>query len=306
MTDEEHPKSSQKLVGDLFRQLIDSAPDAMVIADPEGRIVLVNVQAELLFGYPRSELIGETVEKLVPKRFRPQHQMHRSGYARSPKPRSMGSGLELHGMRKDGTEFPIEISLSPLETENGRLISSAIRDVTERRQTEATARLASDRLLSAIESIQGGLALYDAEDLLVLCNSACRELFAQDLVGPIIGRSYAELIDSWLAGGVLDLGDESAEAFRRRCLDYHQDPVGMLDLKTRDGRSLRVTDRRTLEGGIVSTLWDITDDAQHEAELKQAQALAEAASTAKSEFLSSMSHELRTPLNSILDRKSVV
>ena len=283
-----------------FRGLLESAPDAMVIVDLEGRIVLVNAQTEKLFGYPRAELLGERVEMLVPRRLRPQHEVHRTTYSTAPKAREMGAALELFGVRKDGSEFPVEISLSPLETDEGALVSSAIRDITARREAEAAARLASDRLLSAVESIHGMLALYDARDHLVLCNSAWRELFSRDAQGPVVGRAHAELVDGHLATGLFDLGDETRAAFRARYLAYHQNPVGVFDLRTRGGQSLRLTERRTLEGGTVSTIWDITDDVLHEDELKNAHALAEAASSAKSEFLSSMSHELRTPLNAIL------
>jgi len=120
-----------------FRALLEAAPDAMVIAGPDGRIVLVNAQTERLFGYGRSELLGEPVERLVPTRFQKRHVGHRDGYIKGPKARGMGSGLELFGLRKDGSEFAVEISLSPIETEDGTLISSAIRDITERRQAEA-------------------------------------------------------------------------------------------------------------------------------------------------------------------------
>jgi PAS domain S-box-containing protein len=294
------PRELGRQGGELFRQLIDSAPDAMVVMSERGTIELVNMQTERLFGYQRAELVEQLIEILIPERFWSAHVGHRSGFVGAPKTRPMGSGLELFGRRRDGTEFPIEISLSPLDTQGGLWVSAAIRDITDRRRTEATARLASDRLLSAVESIQGMLALYDAEDRLVLCNSACRELFAGVMEGPIVGRSFSELLAGGVQAGLFDLGERTPEEFLRRCLEYRANPEGVLDLRTQRGQNLRLTDRRTLEGGVVSTIRDTTVDMEHEAELKRARALAETANSAKSEFLSSMSHELRTPLNSIL------
>ena len=120
-----------------FRGLMESAPDAMVIVGAQGTIVLVNRQTEQMFGFSRDELIGQAVETLIPEQFRARHAAHRSGFHDDPRARPMGAGLELFGMRRDGTEFPVEISLSPLETDEGRLVSAAIRDITERKRAES-------------------------------------------------------------------------------------------------------------------------------------------------------------------------
>lgn len=128
--------TSRKQLEAKFRGLLESAPDGIVVVGSDAKIVIVNSQTEKMFGYTREELLGQPIEILVPEKLRSDHVHHRSGYIQTPKTRAMGAGRVLSGRRKDGSELPIEISLSPLETEQGVLIMSIVRDITERRRAE--------------------------------------------------------------------------------------------------------------------------------------------------------------------------
>jgi PAS domain S-box-containing protein len=160
-----------------FRGLLESAPDAMVVVDEQGVIQDANAQVERIFRYEREELKGQPIEVLLPERLRTIHIRHRDGYLSGPQARPMGVGLDLAGRRKDGSEFPVDISLSPLQTEEGLLVVAGVRDITERRRAEELQRKSEERIRALVESSPDGMVIADAGGIIQLVNAQTEELF---------------------------------------------------------------------------------------------------------------------------------
>jgi PAS domain S-box-containing protein len=180
------------LKADALRGLVEAVPDALVVVDDRGRIVLVNSQTEQLFGYRRDELLGGPVELLVPERVRERHVADRAAYVAAPHVRPMGRGLELYGRRRDGHEVPVEISLSPLRAEMGLLVVATVRDVSERRRAEAQLRKLEARYRTLVEGIP-------AVTFMAALDEGVNELYVSPQVEALLGFTQKE----WLENPVL-------------------------------------------------------------------------------------------------------
>ncbi len=249
----------------VYRSLIEAAPDGIVIVNQEGRIVLVNSQTEKLFGYKRAELLNQSVEMLVPERARGKHRFHRAGFLSGPVLRPMGANLELNGLRKDGTEFPVEISLSPIQTASGLLVSSAIRDITDRKR-------AQQRILTLLDSAPDAMVVVGEDGRIVLVNSQTEKLFGHERK-ELLGQPVEVLVpERFWAGHRTHRGKYMAHT-QVRPMGAGLELYGIRKDGTEFPVEISLSPHQTEEGILVSaTIRDVTQRKRVENALRQSEA----------------------------------
>jgi PAS domain S-box-containing protein len=295
------PVSDRENADARVASLLEAAPDAMICVDSAGRIALVNAQVSALFGYAHDELIGAPVEVLLPNDLRERHGAHRTEFFRHPQPRAMGVGLSLLARRRDGSTFPVEVSLAS-DTNNGDTLAiAAVRDVSEQRMTEANLRESETRLRQLAEHVDTVFTLRQLDPPAYLYVSpGFRKLTGRD-PAELTSRPAVlqELVHPEDRERVLSEFRISSPDKQSASTEFR---IVRVDGDVRWVRSFTtpVPNPHGQPERVVTVTEDITDRVQAAQSLREAETAARAANEAKNDFLSRMSHELRTPLNAVL------
>jgi len=301
-----------QLISDAERleALLESAPDAILELDSHGRISLVNHMVEQLFGYTRQQLLGQTIEVLVPQALRAAHKQHRAQYLHHPGTRPMGSGLQLEARRKDGSHFPVEISLSPVKSASGIYVTAIIRDITDRKSAEQRQHEYEQRFRLMIEAVKDyAIFMLDPDGTVATWNTGAQRIkqyAAEEIIGKHFSIFYPPEERDTKPATVLDLvrraGKFEEEGWRVRrngtafwasvVITAVRSPAGELVGFSKVTRDL--TERKQSE----DQLRDLREKYVQELELRNRDS--EQANQLKTEFLANMSHELRSPLHTII------
>ena len=295
-------QAEEEIAAELrFRLVVEAAPNAMVMVNRAGAIVMVNAQAERVFGYPRAELLGQPVEMLVPEQFRGHHPELREAFCIEPLARPMGAGRDLFGLKKDGSEFPVEIGLNPIETDGETMVLSAIVDITERKRLE-------ERLRLVVEAAPNAMVMVNRAGEIVMVNAQTERVFGYSRI-ELLGQRVEMLVPP-------RFGDHHSGLREMFSVDPQTRPMGagrdLYGLK-KDGSEFPVeiglnpieTDEGTM---VLSAIVDITERKTAEAALRESQARLQALHaellhvsrlSAMGQMAAMVAHELNQPLTAI-------